>query len=273
MCSARRSGCRRMTRQLPRPLVQCRSAYCMRRSYTHDRTHAHRQAPPPKGVTNIPPCTNTGHACHRNGCMVRARLRHRSGAPHLSLGDLSRGGWTMSRAIITRTQAHAHTGGRLVSTGSAHSQQLASRHRNSSSRADRWGAPSRRLAPRSFPRHNAIRALQPTGWPDVDAAHHRNGSRCRGLEQQALSASAEIPTLQHCWGQGRPRHRNSRPRARHRNGAAPSVSLSATSSSIPIAKRGREAHPTAATVAKPHRRPAPVGRPAAHTPRGRRCRT
>ena len=214
---------------------------------------------------------NTEHACRRNGCMVRARLRAPQIAPWV--GDLSRGGWTMSRAIITRTQAHAHTGGRLVSTGSAHSQQLASRHRNSSSRADRWGAPSRRLAPRSFPRHNAIRALQPTGWPDVDAAHHRNGSRCRGLEQPALSASAEIPTLQHRWRQGRPRHRNSRPRARHRNGAAPSVSLSATSSSIPIAKRGREAHPTAATVAKPHRRPAPVGRPAAHTPRGRRCRT
>jgi len=42
------------------------------------------------------------------------------------------------------------------------------------------GMPSERLAPRSFPRHNAIPPLPPMGRRgDIDAACHRNGSRCR----------------------------------------------------------------------------------------------
>lgn len=140
------------------------------------------------------------------------------------------------RAI--ETAQHAHAAGPAIET--AGPAQLPSAQRNPAAPTD---GPARRLTRRTIETARVV-------------AH---------LGRRALSASAEIPTSRHLLRVGRvwpskrlvcvrscmcQRHAQPQtPSAPSKRRGPSSVSLSATSSCIPIAERGREARPAVATVA------------------------
>ena len=114
---------------------------------------------PTKEATNIP---NAHHDTPSPSKRQHVTLTHalRSGALQLSLSDRSRGGWTMSRAIII----HACTYSRRRASGLYGFRARAAAHIMPSERhvaCRPLGTPSKRHTPRSFPRHNAILPLSP----------------------------------------------------------------------------------------------------------------